>query len=172
MAHNKRKPSRPAQASPKKRKSLRKPVSTSDDDEGVDIQKIHTDIKKLYRKAQQTRYKRLGRYKSDRWIWNGAFLLIMFWLWFIAHSYHYDLDSFICNPDQGYYEGFRGVPGQSCENPFYKPQDAWKCQPELPTGEYGQKLGPLFHTAWMVVLGILLLAGIINHITHNRRYRR
>lgn len=170
MPHNNRKTSRQGQTSPKKRKSRREPVSSSDSEDLLDIKKLQVDIRTWWRKAQKTRYKRIGRqYKSDRWIWTGAFLLIVFWLWFIAHSYHYDLDYYKCG--DGTYHPAQQNQDSWCKNPFYDDSDWWKCMEEVPPGEYGNKPGPLFNTAWMVVLGILVLAGITNHVTHNRRRR-
>lgn len=167
-----------AQTSPDKRKSLRKPASSSKDDEVVNakdvkdnIKEISTDIKKFWIHLQKKRFKTIptskGPYKSDRWIWQGVILLTFLWLWFIAQSYDYNMDYFRCGEGNRMYEGAH----QTCENPFYKPGNAWKSMAELPYGEYGHKPGPLFNSAGTVVVGFFILALVLNHFGHNRRYR-
>lgn len=163
------------QTSTKKRRSLRTPALSSEDEEVSvsrdDIKKLWTDIKKGWKHIQKNRFKTIqtskGPYKSDRWIWQGVILFCFLWLGFIAHSYDYNLDYFKCGDGERLYEG----PHQNCKNPFYKPGTAWKSMEELPYGEYGQKPGPLFNSAGSVVFGIMVLALLLNHIIHNRRFR-
>lgn len=175
MANNKRKPQSKTQKSFKKRKSLRKPVSSSEDKEffsKTDIKNSYTNFKKGFKVLQKNRFKIIqtskGPYKSDRWIWQGVILFCFLWLWFVAHSYDYNLDYFKCGEGERLYEG----PHQVCKNPFYKPTQAWKCSEELPYGEYGQKPGPLFNNAGKVAFLFLALGGLLNHFWHNRRFRK
>lgn len=163
------------QTSPGQRKSLTEPASSSEDKELIqlnDIKKLQVDIKKGWRHIQKNRFKTIptskGPYKSDRWIWQGVILFCFLWLWFIAHTYDYNMDYFKCGDGERLYDG----PHQTCENPFYDPGSAWKSMEELPYGEYGQKPGPLFNSAGSVVFGIVVLAGLLNHVWHNRGYRR
>lgn len=109
-----------------------------------------------------------GPYKSDRWIWNGAMLLIFFWLWLIAYQADYNLDYFKCGDGERLYIGAH----QTCPNPFYNPANDWKCHEELAYGEYGTRPSSLFNNAGIVTVVILVLAGLFNHIIHNRRRNR
>lgn len=176
MPHNERKQAEPTQTSPERPKSRRRPLNDSGEIKPEHIKKLQVDTSKelrtFWKKLQKTRYKTIqtskGIYRSDRWIWQGSLILIFFWLWFIAHSYHYNLDYFKCGDGERLYEG----PHQVCPNPFYNPSLAWKTEPYLPYGEYGQKPGPLFNSAGYVAFGILILAGLLNHIAHNTRRTR
>lgn len=175
MPQNKRTHRPETQKTSEKRKSLREPVSDSEEVKLEDVKKninnLHLDIKKLWKNSQKNRFKIIqtskGPYKSDRWIWQGVILFCFLWLWFIAHSYDYNLDYYKCGEGDRLYEGAH----QKCKNPFYKPGTSWKCSPELPYGEYGTKPGPLFNNAGIVAFGILVLGGLVNHVWHNRRYR-
>lgn len=176
MPSSERKQRPEGQKTPKKRKSLRTPANDSDEIHMADIKKninnLQVDTKKLWKNIQKNRFKTIqtskGPYKSDRWIWQGVILFCFLWLWFIAHSYDYNLDYYKCGDGERLYEG----PHQVCKNPFYKQGTAWKCQPELPYGEYGTKPGPLFNNAGLVAFCIMGLGALINHIWHNRRFAR
>lgn len=176
MAHSKRRPRPETQKMSKKKKSLREAENDSEEvsltDAKNDIKKLHTDIKDLWKRLQKNRFKTIptsrGPYRSDRWIWQGVILCVFLWLWFIAHSYDYNMDYYRCG------ENGRVYPGQdrSCENPFYKSGDWWKCEPELPYGEYGKPPGKLFNSAGTVAFLIMVVGGLLNHFWHNRRYGR
>ena len=116
---------------------------------------------------QKNRFKHLGPYKSDRWIWNGAMLLIFVWLWFIAYSSNYNLDYFKCGDGEVLFMSA----DQFCKNPFYKETNSWKCSPTLPYGEYGTKPTKLFKNAGLVSFLILVFAGVLNHFWHNRKFK-
>lgn len=145
------------------------------EDSGVDIQEIKREILDLYKKVSQKRFKALPNgYTLDRWLTISAMLLTFCWLFFVAYSYNYDLDYYECVHGPGMAEFYpdgsqRDVWSQDyCRNPFYKPSN-WKNEEFLPPGEYGTKLGPLFHSVYYSPILIFGLAFGLNHLIHNRR---
>ena len=172
MTHSKQKSSKRGQSTPQEAKTRQEASQDPDAIRPADIKKIQTDIKTAWAMVQKNRYKifdfRKGPYKSDRWIWNGAMLLVFAWLWFIAYSSDYNLDYFKCGDGERLYVGAQ----QTCKNPFYESQNSWKCLPELGFGEYGTKPTRLFNNAVYVTIAILILALITNHLVHNRRSKK
>ena len=136
-----------------------------DADDTLDLKDLASDIKRTWNNSKKKRYKKFGKYVVDRWMGQGALFLILFWIWFIAQSYNYNLDYFKCGDENPW----TGGPDQFCKNPFYNPSLSWRIYEYLPVGEYGTKPGPLFNSAWYVIIGILAGAGILNHIINNRR---
>ena len=128
-------------------------------------------LRREYKKASQKRYKRFGRYRVDRWMFQAGMLLIFAWLFFVAHWYHYDLDYYKCEGGGNPYGNSPFVSqGDQCRNPFYRPT-TWKNLEYLPPGEYGTMLGPLFHSVYYAPFLIFGLAIGLNHILHNKRRR-
>lgn len=116
------------------------------------------ELKQLLNLINKDRYKNISNWKFDRIIFNIAMLLIFGYLFFVAWHYNFDMDFFKCETINI---------EDSCINPFYKPI-TWKNVENLPTGEYGTKLGLLFESVFYVVIGLLILAFCLNHLLYNR----
>ena len=132
----------------------------SDDDKPVDLVK---GLREAYASAQNDRYKNIGSWRFDRWIFTTGMFLIFAWLFFVAWSYDWELDYFSCGEVSEYYDA-----GVMCVNPFYEPV-TWKNSPELIAGEYGVKPGLLFKSVYYVPFIVLGIAIFINYLCYNRR---
>jgi len=100
-------------------------------------------------------------YRFDRWIFQGAMLLIFCWLFFIAWSYGFNMD---------YYECQAPAVGETmCKNRFYEPA-SWKNEEYLPVGIYGTKMGALFYSAYYVPFILLAIGFILNQVIHNGKH--
>lgn len=138
-------------------------------------------MKELYKKISQNRYKEIGGYKLDRWLFQLAMWLIFGWLFFVAYYHNFNLDYFNCPVDSdGSISGAKimlkdftvaenNVKEGLCRNPFYKA--SWKNQEYLPPGEYGTKPGKLFYSAQWVSIGLIVLALLLNHFIYNRGFK-
>lgn len=123
--------------------------------------KVADNIKEQYKDMQQRRFKIYGsRYRLDRWIFISSMILIFGYLLFVAWSYNFELDYYVCGAE----------PGKLCRNPFYRAQ-TWKNIQYLKPGYYGAKLGALFNSVYYVPVMVLLLAIGINHFIHNKKKR-
>ena len=142
----------------------------NDDDKPVDLGKAFKDA---YASAQKDRYKIIGAWRFDRWIFTVAMLLIFGWLAFVAYSYDFSLNYYKCETPGGTVERFIGSDITNtrldfgCKNPFYKPA-TWENQEYLMPGEYGTRLGPLFQSVYYVPVALLILAFYINYIIYNK----
>src|SRR4030042_4108789 len=99
------------------------------------------EAKVFINKLTENRYKIIGKYKIDRFIANGAMLLIFAHLFLVAYTYNFNLDYYSCggtNTGQTFIEG--------CQNPFYSEATAWKGQEYLAPGEYGFKPTAFFRS--------------------------
>ena len=122
----------------------------------------------IYKKVSQKRFKHLSNgYVWDKWIGTGLMLMCFAFLFFVAHSYNYNMDFYKCGTETPDY--ITAGPSEQCHNPFYKPGNAWKGQEFLPPGEYGQKPGPLFNSVTYIPIILFAIAGLFNHLIHNRR---
>jgi phosphatidylglycerophosphate synthase len=117
----------------------------------------------VWKNAQKDRYKIIGNWKFDRWIFTVAMLLIFGWLLFVGWSFNWELDYFSCGEVSEYYNA-----GVVCVNPFYEPL-TWKNSETLIAGEYGVKPGPLFKSVYYVPVFVLLIVTFINYLLYNRR---
>ena len=132
------------------------------------MKKNEIDLKKEFGKTwtemQKDRFKlfRNTNYKIDRWVFTFFMFLIFGWLFFVAYAHNFNLDYYECIDPNPYYDS-----GILCENPFYK-QTSWKNQEFLPPGEYGTKPTTLFNSIFYVPFIFLFLAGVFNHLIHNR----
>jgi hypothetical protein len=106
----------------------------------------------------QKRFKIIGGFKLDRYIFQGTFLLVIAWLFFV--SWHYDFN-------MNYYSCYSVDPMYQCHNPFYRPA-TWQNQEYLAPGEYGTKVGPLFDSVYWVPTLFLALAFMLNWRWHNK----
>jgi len=128
------------------------------------------DLKDFYARAKRKRFKVFpNKYVVDRWLINGAMLLLFAWLFFVAHSFHYDLDYFKCEGGNPYSQD--ATLTDYCKNPFYKPV-SWKNSEFLPPGEYGYKPGRLFQTIYYFPFLFFGIAFLINHLLFNRRKKK
>lgn len=142
-------------------------MKASEDSE-IDFSEIKGQTLAWYKKVSQKRYKRLSNgYVWDKWIGTGYLLICLAYLIFVANNYNYALDYYKCGSEIPDY--IQAGPSEMCENPFYKPQNAWKGQQYLPPGEYGTKPGPLFHSIKYVPLIFFMISAGLNHLLHNRR---
>ena len=141
-----------------------------DDDKPVEFGKAFSDA---YALAQKDRFKILGAWKFDRWIFTTALVLVFGWLAFVAYSYDFKLNYYECITPGGSEVRYIGsdirttAENFGCENPFYKPA-TWENSEYLMPGEYGTKLGPLFQSVYYVPVVLLLLAFYINYIIYNK----
>lgn len=136
------------------------------EDSDIDFSEIKGQTMAWYKKVSQKRFKRFSNgYVWDKWIGSGYLLICLVYLFFVAHSYNYDLNYYQCGSELPDYV----QPGQAemCKNPFYKPSLEWRTQEYLPPGEYGQKPGPLFWSIQYVPLILLLISAGLNHLIHN-----
>jgi hypothetical protein len=101
-----------------------------------------------------------GKYKSNKIIGYLGMFICFAWLFFIAYSYHFQMDFFQCQADWG----------QVCKNPFYTPQ-SWKNSEFLPSGSYGTPLGPLFYSAFWVPLFVIAFTLFVNHRIYNYDFK-
>lgn len=128
-----------------------------------------------------SRYKTFGKYKLDRYLFQTVMWLIFGWLFFITYYYDFNLDYFNCPVDSdGSISGIKVMLKDfhntnlnvnekgECRNPFYK--GSWKNKEYLPPGEYGTKPGNLFYSSEWVSVGLIILALLLNHFIHNRRF--
>lgn len=139
---------------------------TDSDDSGRDLKKLKSQTMALYDKVSQNRYKRFGGgYVWDKWIGTIGLILYLAWLFFVAHSYNYNLNYYKCGSDIPDY--IQTGQAEPCKNPFYKPSLSWRTQEYLPPGEYGQKPGVLFHSIQYVPIILLLFMAGLNHLFHN-----
>ena len=140
-------------------------------DPDINISEIKDSCVGLYKKVSQKRYKRHSNgYVWDKWI-GSAFMLICFaYLFFVAHSYNYNLNFYQCGSDLPDY--IQTGQDEMCKNPFYNPSLEWRTQEYLPPGEYGTKPGPLFWSIQYIPIILLLISAGANHIIHNRNWRR
>jgi len=113
------------------------------------------NIKDLWQNINKDRWKIVGFYTFDRWIFQAMMLIVFSWLFFVAWQSNYELDYYEC----GEYAG--------CKNPFYKPA-TWKNEEILPQGVYGKKPGLLFKSAIVLPIVLFFLALLINHVLYNR----
>lgn len=137
---------------------------------------IKEEFKKYYKKISKDRYKKIGDYKLDRFIFKGSMYLIFAFLFFVAFAHNFSLDYFYCPEDSdGSIQGSRlmlsdhkveAKPG-FCKNPFYK--NTWKNQEYVTPGHYGTQPTTLFKSINFIVIGVLGLAILINHLINNRR---
>ena len=123
-------------------------------------EKTSKAIKDIWRNHQQDRYKYIGNYRYDTWIFTLAFFVVIAYLYSVASWYDFSMDYYSCDPSpesivKGYYEPV-------CENPFYR-VPSWKNEQYLYAGEYGTKLGGLFNSAPYVAVLIMALAFLVNH---------
>lgn len=147
-------------------------MGNDSEDSEIDFKETKAQIVAWYKKVSQKRFKHLPNgYHMDRWMFQTAMFLTFAFLFFVAHSYNYNLDFYRCGPEPGTPEYLQPGPDYTCPNPFYKPDMAWKGQENLPPGEYGTKLGPLFNSAFYSPFLIFGLAFGINHLIHNQRRR-
>lgn len=145
------------------------------EDSELDFNEIKGQGLEWYEKASQKRFKHLPNgYRVDRWLTITAMLLTFAWFLFVANSYNYEMDYYKCVHGSGsaefYLDGSERemFKADYCKNPFYKPSN-WKNEEFLPPGEYGTKLGPLFHSVYYSPFLIFGLAFGLNHLIHNRR---
>lgn len=124
---------------------------------------MNEGLQAFWKLAQKDRFKIMGKWKFDRWIFTVAMLAIFGWFYFVAQSYNYELDYFSCGEVSEYYDA-----GVKCHNPFYEPT-TWKNIEVLPDGEYGLKPGPLFNSVYYVPVVVLVLAFLLNARVHNKR---
>lgn len=142
------------------------------EDSEVDISEIKSQCLAQYKKVSEKRFKRFSSgYRIDRWIFQVAMFTIFGYLFFVAHSYNYDLDYYKCGSQDTPEYIKQNLAQQDCKNPFYK-EPTWKNQEYLPPGEYGTKLGPLFHSAYYSPFLLFGIALLLNHIIHNRKEAR
>lgn len=134
------------------------------------------ELREAWKYAQKDRYKKIGPWTFDRWIFTLAMLAIFGWLAFVGYSFNWDLDYYYCETPGGSAQYFVGGgapvvrPDQFCTNPFFKPA-TWKNSEFLLPGEYGTKPGPLFNSIYYIPVVALLLAFFINYIIHNRNLK-
>lgn len=139
---------------------------TDSEDSGQTFREFMVQCNEWYEKASQKRYKRFGNgYVWDKWIGTGLMLVCFAYLLFVANSYNYALDYYKCGSDIPDY--VTPEEPEMCENPFYKPQNAWKGQEYLPTGEYGTKPGPLFWSIQYVPILLFVMTALLNTLIHN-----
>lgn len=136
-----------------------------DVDEEIKIEQVK-ELKSLF--VWKDRFKTLtSGYKFDKAIFNGAMLFIFGFLFFIGHSYNWDMNYFKCGGQMqpSMFQGYS--PDDYCENPFYKPA-TWQNEKMLPPGEYGWKPTPLFNSSWWVTIGLMIIAFLSNHLWYNK----
>lgn len=148
---------------------------SNSEDSGDSFEEFKAQCLSWFENASQKRFKRLPNgYKVDRWVTTTAMLLLFLWFFIIANSYNYDLDYYKCINGPGMAEFYpdgskKEMYSQDfCKNPFYKPT-TWKNQEYLPPGEYGTKLGPMFHSVYYTPFIFFGLAFGLNHLLHNKR---
>ncbi len=118
----------------------------------------------------------LSGYIFDRYLLNGAFILLIIWCIFATISYTSVDYHFYLNCLNRGVDGFNNDGFGVCENPFYldcpvvvEKEAPLLCESEfLGVGEYGNK--PSFWFVWLVPFTIFLfaLAFVINHIVYNK----
>ena len=140
-------------------------------EDSVDFKEIKAQCITSYKKVSQKRFKRFSSgYVWDKWIGTVYILICFGFLFFVAQSYNYDLDYYKCGSEVPGY--ITNNPAELCENPFYKPHNAWKSRPFLPPGEYGTKPGPLFHSVTYIPILLFMISGLLNHLLHNTGGRK
>lgn len=97
----------------------------------------------------------------DRYIFRAAMWLSFAYLLFVAWSYDFNMDYYSCELPDGYNAAYQ------CHNPFYRPT-TWKNHEFLAPGEYGQKLGSLFSSAYWVPIMFIIIGFIMNHLFYNK----
>lgn len=140
------------------------------DDEQLDLKDIGEGLKKgkkdLAKIINQDRFKTIKcGYKFDKWIFQIAMWLIFGLMFYIAWSNNFNLNYYSCSaaPTSPLME-------KGCENPFYEPAD-WTNEKYLPPGEYGFKPGPLFNNIKWIAIVFFLVAGGLNHLIYNRKFK-
>lgn len=133
-------------------------------------------LEKIKQQINKDRWKQVGEYKFDKFIFRTALYLCLGYLFFTAYYYNFDLDYFSCPKDSsGEISGPKimlkdfkvdNVNG-SCKNPFYK-APTWKDEKYLPPGEYGFKPGLLFKLAPYISILLIVISFILNHILNNK----
>ena len=119
----------------------------------------------FWRDMKQRRFKKLyNGYKMDRWFFQVAMWMTFVWLFTVAYSLNFNIDYFSC----GSTETLSFSMTDWCDNPFYEPA-SWKNERMLPPGEYGVRPGLLFYSTQFVPIVLFLVAGVLNHLIHNRR---
>lgn len=126
------------------------------------------EILGFWEKASQNRFKSFSGYKLDRWLFQFIMWGLFIFLGLFVYINDFELDYYVCDPGANPYTG-QSLEG--CENPFYKPA-SWKNQEILPAGEYGKPPSTLFNSIWIITIGSFLFGAIINHIIHNRGYKK
>lgn len=122
----------------------------------------------FWTKVSQNRFKSFSGYKVDRWLFQTIMWGLFAFFFLFAYINNFELDFYSCDPGP---DLTFGVPAGYCKNPFYEPA-TWKNQEILPAGEYGKKPTTLFNSIWIITIGSFILGLIINHIIHNRGYKK
>lgn len=127
-------------------------------------------LKKLMSYDSKQRFKVIGGYNLDKWIFQTCMLVCFTFLFFVAWHYDFKMNYYMC--DQSIYPDSFGILDQeeSCKNPFYEPA-TWENKEYLPPGEYGRKPGLLYKLLWPVTLGIFALGMLVNHMFHNKGFK-
>ena len=139
---------------------------TSDDQEIKLPSKV--EIVEFWDKVSQNRFKQFSGYKLDRWLFQFIMWGLFAFFFCFAYINQFDLDYYKC----GGQDPVTGLmSSESCDNPFYKPA-SWKNQEILVPGEYGKPPSTLFNALWIITIGSFLIGAIINHLIHNRGYKK
>ena len=129
-------------------------------DEKVDL----GPVKKHFASLMKGRWKVTpGGYKFDRWLFKSVMFVILAWLLWLAWSFDFELDYFVC--EEGTVDFGGGV--ALCENPFFH-APSWKNTQFLSPGAYGTDPALWKDKVFWVPILSLGFVFLLNHFLNNQ----